>query len=91
MRLTDWDKDLTMWGQPRLLIELTGSSSKIVYQPLPQDDPKQRQPDISTAQKVLGWSPQVQLRQGLTKTIEFFEQLLRSGNSLEKVRSIASR
>jgi UDP-glucuronate decarboxylase len=61
-----------------MTIELTGSSSKIVYQPLPLDDPKQRCPDIGMAQKVLGWAPKVQLREGLVKVIAFFEQLLRS-------------
>jgi UDP-glucuronate decarboxylase len=58
------------------VIELTGSSSKIVYGPLPDDDPKQRCPDISKAQELLAWSPRVQLRQGLVKTIEYFEKLL---------------
>src|SRR6266702_4473102 len=60
------------------VIELTGSSSKIVYRPLPEDDPKQRCPDISLAKRLLGWEPSVQLRDGLMKTIEYFEQLLRS-------------
>jgi UDP-glucuronate decarboxylase len=60
------------------VIELTGSSSKIVYRPLPEDDPKQRCPDISLAKRVLGWEPSVQLRDGLMKTIEYFDQLLRS-------------
>jgi dTDP-glucose 4,6-dehydratase len=50
--------------------ELTGSSSEIVYEALPEDDPKQRRPDISLAQKLLGWSPEVSLREGLQKTIE---------------------
>jgi UDP-glucuronate decarboxylase len=58
------------------VIELTGSSSKIVYGPLPDDDPKQRCPDISKARELLAWSPRVQLRQGLVKTIEYFEKLL---------------
>jgi UDP-glucuronate decarboxylase len=60
------------------VIGLTGSSSKIVYRPLPEDDPKQRCPDISLAKKLLGWEPRVQLRDGLMKTIEYFDQLLRS-------------
>jgi UDP-glucuronate decarboxylase len=58
------------------VIELTGSSSKIVYGPPPDDDPKQRCPDISKARELLAWSPRVQLRQGLIKTIEYFEKLL---------------
>ena len=59
-------------------IALTGSSSKIVHRPLPADDPKQRQPNISKAQQLLGWEPRVQLDQGLRKAIEYFDRLLRS-------------
>jgi UDP-glucuronate decarboxylase len=60
------------------IIALTGSSSKIAYRPLPEDDPRQRCPDISLAQKLLAWAPRVQLQDGLMKTIEYFERLLRS-------------
>jgi UDP-glucuronate decarboxylase len=59
------------------VISLTGSSSKIAHRPLPEDDPRQRCPDIGLAQNLLGWTPRVQLRDGLTKTIEYFERLLR--------------
>ncbi len=58
---------------------LTGSKSKIKYEPLPQDDPKQRCPDISLAEKVLQWRPTVPLRQGLKSTISYFEDLLAKG------------
>ena len=58
------------------VIELTGSSSKIVEEPLPQDDPKQRQPDISKAKRELRWEPTVQLEQGLTKTIDYFRKFV---------------
>jgi UDP-glucuronate decarboxylase len=58
------------------VLALTGSPAKIVHHPLPADDPKQRCPDISRAQELLGWQPQVQLRDGLTKTIAYFEGLL---------------
>ena len=61
-----------------LVIELTGSKSKLVYRPLPSDDPKQRQPDISRAKAALGWEPKVELREGLTKTIAYFEDMLRN-------------
>ncbi|TVR49142.1 MAG: SDR family oxidoreductase [Puniceicoccaceae bacterium] len=54
------------------VIELTASNSKIVRKPLPMDDPKQRQPDISLARKVLGWEPKVPLEEGLTRTIDYF-------------------
>jgi UDP-glucuronate decarboxylase len=60
-------------------IALTGSSSKIIHQPLPPDDPKQRQPDITRAQELLGWKPKVQLEEGLLKAIEYFDRLLGSG------------
>jgi UDP-glucuronate decarboxylase len=59
------------------VIALTGSRSKIVMQPLPSDDPTQRQPDIALARERLGWSPRVQLEEGLRKTIEYFDQLLK--------------
>ena len=54
------------------MIELTGSKSKIDFRPLPQDDPLQRCPDISLAKAKLDWEPQVQLREGLQKTIDYF-------------------
>jgi UDP-glucuronate decarboxylase len=60
-----------------LIIELTGSASKIVNKPLPGDDPRQRRPDISQARAKLAWEPQIALREGLTKTIPYFERLLR--------------
>jgi UDP-glucuronate decarboxylase len=59
------------------VIELTGSSSKLVFHPLPQDDPKQRRPNISLAKDLLAWEPKVQLRDGLKKTIAYFDKLLR--------------
>ena len=58
------------------VIDLTGSASEIVFKPLPSDDPKQRRPDITLAREKLGWEPKVGLRQGLEKTIPYFEALL---------------
>lgn len=58
------------------VLELTGSSSRLVFKRLPQDDPQQRQPDISKAMQLLGWQPTVMLDQGLKKTIEYFDKLL---------------
>ena len=58
------------------VIRLTGSNSEIVEAPLPQDDPKQRQPDISKAKRDLGWEPSVQLEQGLVKTIDYFRRFV---------------
>ena len=57
------------------VLEMVGGSSKLIMLPLPQDDPKQRKPDISVAQRTLDWAPKVQLRQGLEKTIQYFRQL----------------
>ena len=57
------------------IIQLTGTSQKIVYKPLPQDDPKQRQPDISKAKKLLGWEPKVSRDEGLKITYEYFKSL----------------
>ncbi len=65
------------------VIGLTASRSRIVYRPLPQDDPKQRRPDISRAQELLGWQPRTNLKEGLTSTIAYFDQLL----SDEKLRA----
>ena len=59
-----------------LIIALTGSHSEIVYRPLPVDDPVQRCPDITQAQSVLGWQPRTALKDGLTRTIAYFDQLL---------------
>jgi UDP-glucuronate decarboxylase len=58
------------------IISLTASKSKIVYQPLPQDDPRQRRPDISLAKEKLAWQPTIQLEEGLKRTIAYFDQLL---------------
>ncbi len=66
------------------ILELTGSSSKLVFKPLPGDDPKQRQPDISKAIQLLGWQPTVMLDQGLNKTIEYFEKLLSNEKAQNK-------
>jgi UDP-glucuronate decarboxylase len=62
------------------VIKLTGSRSKVVYRNLPADDPLQRCPDISKAQSVLGWQPKVKLREGLQRTIDYFDRLL-AGNA----------
>jgi UDP-glucuronate decarboxylase len=58
------------------IIELTGSKSKIIFKELPEDDPKQRQPDITLAKKELNWEPKIQLEEGLIKTIDYFKKLL---------------
>jgi len=69
-------EEMTLLEMAQLIIELTGSSSKIVHRPLPEDDPKIRQPDISKAKKVLGWEPQVSVREGLVRTVTWFQRNL---------------
>lgn len=65
------------------VIALTGSGSKLVHRPLPSDDPMQRRPDITFAQEALGWEPSIQLREGLLKTITYFDDLLGAKDTLE--------
>jgi len=67
-------QEMTIEQIARLIIEMTGSKSKIVYKPLPTDDPKVRQPDITLARTLLGWEPNVALEQGLGRTIEYFRE-----------------
>jgi len=62
------------------VIQMTGTTSEIIYEPLPHDDPLQRQPDISLAKKILDWDPGVELETGLEKTIEYFKDLIRIGD-----------
>lgn len=84
--------EFTIRQLAEIIIELTGSKAKFAFQPLPQDDPLQRCPDISRAKQYLNWMPQVELREGLAKTISYFEGQLNSNktaktksNSLERV------
>jgi UDP-glucuronate decarboxylase len=67
--------EFTMLELANLVIELTGSSSQVTYMDLPQDDPRQRQPDIGYAKETLGWESSTELRDGLTKTLEYFAKL----------------
>lgn len=69
--------EFTMLELAELVRDLSGSSSKLVFKPLPVDDPKQRQPDITKARDLLGWQPRVNLRSGLIETIAYFDALLR--------------
>jgi UDP-glucuronate decarboxylase len=69
-------KEFTIRQLAELVIELTASKSKIIEAPLPADDPKQRQPDIEKANRLLAWTPTTELREGLVKTIAYFEDLL---------------
>src|SRR6187401_406864 len=67
-------QEMTIEDIARTIIKMTGATSKIVYRPLPEDDPKVRQPDITRARTLLGWEPKVGLDEGLTKTLEFFRK-----------------
>jgi len=69
--------EFTIRQLAELVKELTGSGSELIFAPLPLDDPRQRQPDISKAQAMLDWRPTAHLREGLTKTIAYFDSLLR--------------
>ena len=75
-------QEFTMLDLAAAVIDLTGARSKLVHRPLPSDDPRQRRPDISRAQQILKWEPRTPLKEGLVKTIGYFEELLKS----EKVR-----
>ena len=68
--------EFTMNELAELVIELTDSTSKIVYSPLPQDDPKQRKPDLNLAKKLINWQPTVSVRDGMQATIEYFKTIV---------------
>ena len=71
--------EFSMLELAEMIVELTDSPGGLVYEPLPSDDPKQRQPDITLAKQYLGWEPTIQLREGLEKTIPYFVELLALG------------
>jgi UDP-glucuronate decarboxylase len=73
--------EFTIRELAELVVRMTGSASRLVFRPLPTDDPRQRQPDISLARQTLGWEPKVQLEAGLARTIAYFTEVLRNGNS----------
>lgn len=73
--------EFTMLELASEIIDITGAKSKIIHMPLPKDDPMQRQPDITLAkEKLNGWEPKIPLREGLTKTIAYFDQLIKEEN-----------
>lgn len=79
--------EFTIRELAELIIEMTGTKSKIRFEPLPSDDPRQRQPDISMAKSILKWEPKTQLREGLIKTIAYFENILRKEGSYRSERT----
>jgi UDP-glucuronate decarboxylase len=68
--------EFTIRELAEVILEITGSRSKLVHKPLPADDPRTRRPDISLAKKVLDWNAKTPLREGLTRTVAYFEELL---------------
>lgn len=70
------NEEMSIFAMAQKIIEMTGSKSKIIFKPLPLDDPKQRQPDIALAKKILGWSPNVRAEEGLKETIVYFRSLI---------------
>jgi UDP-glucuronate decarboxylase len=78
-------QEFTMLDLAATVIDLTGSRSKVVHRPLPKDDPRQRNPDISKARAVLKWEPRMPLREGLAKTISYFDELLKVENIHERL------
>ncbi len=70
-------QEMTIEQMARLIIEMTGSKSRIIYKPLPTDDPKVRQPDITRARTLLGWEPKVPLEHGLGRTIDYFKEKIK--------------
>ena len=67
--------EFTVRALAETIIRITGSKSRIVYKPFPQDDPSRRRPDISLARELLGWKPEIDLEDGLRRTIDYFRNL----------------
>jgi UDP-glucuronate decarboxylase len=65
--------EITILELTETIVEMTGSNSALTFQPLPHEDPRQRKPDIGRATATLGWQPKIRLRDGLRRTIDFFE------------------
>jgi UDP-glucuronate decarboxylase len=70
--------EFTMLELAELVLKLTSSQSKIIFKPLPEDDPRQRQPNITLAKNKLGWEPKIKLEDGLKETIKYFKEVLKS-------------
>jgi len=74
-------KEFKIRGLAELVVSVTGSKSPVIQSPLPQDDPKQRSPDISLASQHLGWSPKIELRDGLKQTVQYFQKFFEQTDS----------
>jgi len=84
VRIFNDPREMTIKQFADEIIRITGTKSKIEYKPLPVDDPKVRQPDITRARKVLGWEPRVEFDEGIAKTIEYFKGCLERGELGER-------
>ncbi|MGA8172836.1 MAG: UDP-glucuronic acid decarboxylase family protein [Methylocystis sp.] len=80
--------EFTIRELAELVLELTNSKSKLVFEPLPSDDPKQRQPNIGKAREILKWEPTIALRDGLVKTIKYFDDLLKNGDLPHDIKAL---
>ena len=76
--------EFTILECAQLVLKVAGSNSKIAYEPLPQDDPKQRRPDITKARTLLGWEPKVQLEQGLRLSLDYFKKAVNEEAAVNK-------
>lgn len=79
--------EFSMLELASLVIELTGSKSRIIYKPKPEDDPRQRKPDISLARELMQWEPKIALREGLQKTIHYFDKVLATNQTSSQVNA----
>lgn len=79
--------EFSMLELASLVIELTGSKSRIIYKPKPEDDPRQRKPDISLARELMQWEPKIALREGLQKTIHYFDKVLATNQMSSQVKA----
>ena len=75
--------EFTILECAKMVLKVTGSKSKIRYEPLPQDDPKQRRPDITKARSLLGWEPKIDLENGLRLSLEYFRKAVAEENCVE--------
>jgi UDP-glucuronate decarboxylase len=81
-------EETTIVELAQLIIDLAGSKSRIVHRALPADDPVRRKPDITKARKILDWQPRVDLKQGILKTMEYFDHVLSTVPALHKTASV---
>jgi dTDP-glucose 4,6-dehydratase len=77
--------EITLLSIAKKIVEITKSSSKITFKPLPVDDPKIRQPDITKAREIINWSPKIDLDQGLTNTFEYFKSKISTNDNDKKL------